>query len=520
VTSQSVLSARPLIAASQIVAGGILVAFVTVFALSNFRTVLIALTFIGIMLALPTFVVSDKRAYWLFLLVLSLPADILKRTTTWIVDWTVLLRQYGLPPMETVSLDIYATDLVLFVLVVLWFARLCVRQDRLYFPKIGYIAIVYFLYTLIDSFRAVSFYLSIFEWCREVLYFLCFVYLANNIVTRSQLRAVVLALLVGLAIESGTVIALFRLDIGTETPLFAQLYKQDPGKLNAAEGPGHTHYAGQSGSEAHVKRSAGTFGHPVLAAYYIEFILPIVMGCLAMARRRRDRVLLGGLLAQGWVALYLTFSRSGLLGCMVGILVFLAVGRWSGLISRRVFAWSAFFIWIGTVVSAPLVIDALWYRPESAYFRLELIETGLHAFWQRPIFGAGLNNGTAVLEDAVRLADGGREVVFTKLHNHYLVVLVEDGLIGFLLFFGFFAQIAVAAFRTMRTAETEKKLVLVGIVAALASIAIHNFGDPFQSHVNSAMLWLYAGIVMAIDRQAVAAHAPPEIAGEPQSAPL
>jgi len=510
--AQGAISARRVLAASGIAVIGVLVALATVLALSVVSPVLFALALVGLALSLPTFVVQDRRAYWLFLFVLSVPADIMKRTTTWIVDWTVLLREYGLPPMETVSLDIYATDVVLFAMLLPWVARLCLRRDRLYFPKIGYIAVLYFTYTLADSLGAVSFYLAIFEWCREVLYFISFVYLVNNVSTQSQLRAIVLALLVGLVIESGAVITLFHLNIGTETPIFAQLYNQDPGRVKeAGEGPGRTHYAAESGAEAHVKRSAGTFGHPVLAAYYMEFILPIALGCLVIARSTRDRMLFGTILALGWVALYLTFSRAGLLGCVCGVPVFFALARWSRLISHRAFASSVVMFVLCGVLSAPLAIASLWYRPESAYFRLELLNAGLNAFWQRPFFGAGMNNGSAILEGARKLVDGGREVMFYKLHNHYLVVLVEDGFVGFLLFFTFFWQIVMTALRSMKAADSEVKLVLVGIVAALASVAIHNFGDPFQCHVNSAMLWLYAGVAVAISRRVGAERALPEI---------
>jgi hypothetical protein len=510
VIAQSASPARPLLAISAIVAIGVLVALVTVLMLTAMRPVVIALYFAGFAGSLPTLVVRDKRAYWLFLLILSIPIDISKPLTTWLVDSWSLLREYGLPPLETLSLDIYLTDVVLAAMLLPWVARLCLRRDCLYFPKIGYIAVLYFAYSFVDSFRAVSFYLAIFEWCREVLYFLSFVYLANNVSTRSQLRAVILALIVGLVIESGTVITFYHLNIGTETPLFSQLNNRhtNGAKLSTSQ---TTLYEGEAGAKAQIKRSAGTFGHPALAAYYLEFILPIVLGYLVTVRYTRDRILLGAILAEGWLALYLTFARSGLVGAIVGTCIFFAVARWSRLISRNAFSWSVFIFAMCAVVAAPKVIGSLWSRPEAAYYRLGLIEKGMDAFWQRPILGAGLNNGSAVLEGARRVVDvgGERQAAFYKLHNHYLVVLVEDGLIGFLLFFTFFWQIVMTAFRSMRAAETEMKLVLVGMVAALGSIAIHNLGDAFQGHVTSAMLWLYAGLIVAISRRVQAECAPP-----------
>jgi O-antigen ligase len=493
-----------------VLAIGLLVGLLATLGVAVARPTVIAIYSMAIILALPTFVVRDPRAYWLFLLVLSIPIDLSKPVTTWIMDPLRLLREYGLPPMETLSLDIYATDVVLFAMLLPWLARLCLRRDRLYFPRIGYVAVLYFVYTLADSFRAVSFYLAIFEWCREFLYFLAFVYLINNVATRSQLRAVVLALLVGLAIESGTVIAFFHLDIGTGTPLFSTINSK---YTNRAKIPAYTLYAGESGKAAQIKRSAGTFGHPALTAYYLEFILPIVLGCLVTARQKREQILFGAIFTLGWMALYLTFSRSGLVGCIWGIFVFFAVAPWARLISRSAFTWAALVLAICATLGAPLAVQFLWSRPEAASYRLGLLDKGITAFWQRPILGAGLNNGSAVLEGARRLVelDTGEQAAVFKLHNHYLVVFVEDGLIGFLLFFTFFGSVVATAFHWMRVADQEAKLVLVGIVAALASIAVHNLGDPFQSHVTSAMLWLYAALVVATSRRVEAEPVVPEV---------
>jgi hypothetical protein len=499
-----------LIDACGIIVLGVLVALVATWAISFKRPTVIAIYSIAIIVALPTFFMRDRRAYWLFLLAFSIPIDLSKPITTWIMSPWVLLREYGLPPMETLSLDIYATDVALLALLLPWLARLSLRQDRVYFPRIGYIAVLYFVYTLADAFRAVSFYLAIFEWCREVLYFVSFVYLINNLDTRTRLRAVVLALVVGLTVEAGIVITFFHLDIGTRVPLFSEINSRysEKGKV-----PAYTLYAGESGAEMQVKRSAGTFGHPALTAYYLEYILPITLGYLVAVRRTRDQILLGTVLVLSWIALYLTFSRSGLVGAICGTVVFFAAARWSRLISQRAFAWAVLALVVMAALGAHLVIEILWLRPEAAYYRLGLIEKGLNAFWQRPFLGAGLNNGTAVLQGARRLVeiDGHEQAAVFKLHNHYQVVLVEDGLIGFLLFFGFFWQVAAIAIRSMRAADTEMKLVLVGIVASFASIAVHNLGDPFQCHVPSAMLWLYAGLIVAISRRVQVESVSPEI---------
>jgi O-antigen ligase len=520
VTFQSAASAkRPLAGGLGIVVLGALIGLVAVVAVAALKPVFLIFAFGGLVLLLPALVMRDPRAYGLLLLVLSFPFDIAKRTTSWIADPTALLGDYGLPARGTLSIDLYLTDVVLIVMLVPWFLRLVLRRDHFYFPKFAYLFVLYLAWTLITSLlQATSFTMSIFEWCRELLYFIFFLYFINNIVTRTQLRAIVLALLIGLTVEAGTVITLFHFNVGTETFVLSSLYTERS-QLTAAD----TLPVGTSDEGKDIKRSAGTFEHPLLAAYYFEFGLAIALVYLLMAPRIRDRILFGAVFAAGTISLYLTFSRSGLVGFLVGSTVIFPVARWSRLISRRVFAWYVCAFAAALLLSAPLVIRYIETRPTATTARWELLDAGINAFLQRPLFGAGLNNSSIVLEGVYMPGVGGTAGKIS-LHNHYLVVLTETGLVGFLLFFGFFWQIIQTAFRSMRAAETEMKLLLVGIVGALASVATHNFGDAFWGNVTNGTLWLYAGVIIAISRQVQLERAVPSspttAAGHSSRSPL
>jgi hypothetical protein len=501
VIGQTVSLSKLLIGGAGIAMMGVLVAAGTVSALTFFGPLKVAFALAGLVLLVPALIVRDPTAYGLFLLVFSIPIDISTHTTTWLADPQVLLEQYGFQASGTSSVDVYVTDVVLMAMLLPWLAQLCRRRRRLYFPKTAYIFLLYLAWALAVSLvEAESLYLSIFEWIREIIYFVFFLYIVNNVVTRPQLRAVVLALVVGLVIESAAVISLFGLGIGTEFNFFNDLLY---GRSSRADTTSLT--VAESGELKHVARSAGTFTHPSQAAYYFEFILPIVLGCVVAARRVPDRVLFSTIFGTGCVALLLTFSRSGIVGFLVIGAVFFSVARWSRLISRQTFACCAFVAAMSAVVSLPLLINYLETRPDAASFRWKLIQPSVDAFSQRPIWGAGLNNSSAVTEGSrsiVVTSTGHSEFQMTVVHNYYLIVLVEVGIVGFLLYFGFFWQTTATAFRHMRVAGTEAKLLLVGIVSALGGIAVHNFGDPFGGHPIQAMLWLYAGLIFAICRSA------------------
>ena len=511
-TAQRDSPTRPLIAGTGIVAIGVLVAIVTVLGLNLLGFVLLAFAFGGIIALLPGFLVRDPRAYWLFLLVLSIPFDIHKRVTSWAVDPFLLLRQYGPTASGTISLDIFLTDAVLLAMLLPWLAELCLKRERFYFPNVGYLFVFYLVLALIVSLaEAESLYLAICEFCRQVLYFLSFVYLINNVVTRTQLRAIVFALFIGLGIVSGTVIAFFALGIGTETNVFSGLYGDHEGKSTLAAtyrySTMYTTLGKQSSTvnESTTKRSAGIFTHPAISASFVGLTAPLALAFLTVAQCYRDRILFGAFIASGFLASFLTFSRAGLVGLVVGSMVSFVIGRWSGLVSRQAFRMCVFIFASVAVVSLPLLVTFLELRPGSITRRLEFIELNLDSYWQRPILGTGLNNGSiAIQEGAQALKDSPNSAAgLGAIPSHYLVVLIETGLVGFVLFFAFFGKIVIIAFRSMRAVETEMKVLLAGVVGGLSSLAIQNLADnAFGGHAINALLWLFAGMTVAIARRA------------------
>jgi O-antigen ligase len=293
--------------------------------------------------------------------------------------------------------------------------------------------------------------------------------------------------------EAVAVILFFQLGIGTESDFFSDLLygTASPGTLTVA----------QTGWWSHVSRSAGTFAHPSHAAYYFEYILPTVLACLMTTRRVRDRIMFILMMIAGCIGLVLTFSRSGIIGFICSSAVFFLIARWSHLITRQVFTLCVAIVALLAVMSTPIVIEFLDFRPEAVSIRWRLIEEATEAFRQRPITGAGLNNSSAATEGSraiVLTTKGSSAYRMTVVHNYYLIVLIEIGVVGFVLLFGFFCQTVVVAFQYIRRADLQLRLLAAGIVSALVGIAVHNMADPFGGHSNLSMLWLHAGLIFAI----------------------
>lgn len=514
--------------AFSIVVIGILLAVATNLAVAALTPVKLAFVLGGLALLIPTIVMKNPKAYWLFLLVFSIPFDISKWFSAWLVDPSTLVDLYGQPISGITAVELYLTDIVLIAMLPPWLIRICMRRQPLYFPKVGYLFILYLLWALLVSLiNAQSLYLAMFELFRQTLYFLFFLYLVNNIESPLEFRTVVRALMLGFIIGISSVIIFFELRVGTETSFFAALHDgvaaisqgqaQKPTSTAARNanltlhGTTRRFAALDRGVGSEIVRSQGIFRHPAIPASLCGLILPIILAYLVTARTNRRRILLLTMFGTGTIGLVLTFSRAGAIGFAAGTLVFLTVAGWSRLISRRAVTLTVIGLTISAAIGIPLVLAYFAARPESVSMRFYLYQAALQGYLEHPIFGVGLNNSTAAMaqgrQDFIDL--GIRIARSESADSYYLAILMEVGPIGCVLFFGFFAKIAMIAFRAMREAGTEMKPLLVGIVAGLVSLAVQSIADaPTAGHAVSASLWLFAALAVSIGREVQAGTRP------------
>jgi hypothetical protein len=506
-------SPRILFSIFGIVTLGFLTALATDMALSQLTPVKVLVLPLGIALLIPTVVMKHPKAYWLFLLALSIPFDISKWLSGWPVDSQSLVDLYGVPASNTSAIEPYLTDVVLVVMVLPWFARVAVRRETVYFPAIEYLYVLYLIWALLVSMvNAQSFYLALFELWRQAMYLLFFSYLINNITTRLELRSVIWAVFLGFIIGTGSVVVFFELGYGTATSIWKAEqpvsrtygFKQSTrSELTLQNDQGRR--GGKEGrlSESALKRSQGMFRHPAIAASLCGLILPIVLAYLVAARRNRDRILLFMVFILGVAGLVLTFSKAGAISFAVGTIAFLAIGSWAGLISRRVLIGGLFALTVAVVLSAPWLTIYFGSRAETFYMRFNIFQAAVYGYLEHPFLGVGFNNATGAMnagKDELREL-GIRMPKYESAENLYLVVLTEVGPVGFILFFAFFGKLVLIALRAMRAAAIELKPLLVGIVAGFASLATQNLGDDtLGSHAISAMLWLLVSLIVVVAR--------------------
>jgi O-Antigen ligase len=510
---------------------GVLAALATDVVLSQLTPVKVAFILGGFALLIPTVVMKHPKAYWLFLLVVSIPFDISK----WLSTSSPLIDLYGQPASGTTAIEFYLTDLVLVVMVLPWLARVAMRRETVYFPAIGYLFVLYLIWALLVSLvNAQSFRLALFELWRQAMYFLLFVYLINNVTTRLELRSVIWAVFIGFIISAATVVAFFQMGYGTGASIFSSLKDEPAGSTSVGFKSGKQASSnqvltvgnqgrglGKPGrvSESATKRSQGIFRHPSIPAGMCGLVLPIVLAYLVTARRNRDRILLFMVFVLGVAGLVLTFSRAGAVGCAAGIAVFFAIAGRSGLVPRRVITWLAVVFFGLATLSVPLMVTYFTTRPEAFTMRFYMHEAALQGYLEHPLLGVGLNHSTVAMDEGRQeLIDRGISVARTEPADaYYVAMLVEVGPIGCLLLFSFFGAIVAAAIRMIRDGATDVKLTLAGIVAGLASLATQSLSDiPMAGHAVSGLLWLFAALIIAIARDVQVEPRPSAVGGQPQ----
>ena len=515
--SSSATSAR-LIGGFGIVGLGVLLALATDLAMTSLTLPKLVFMLGGFALLIPTIIVEDPQAYWLFLLVFTFSFDINK----WLSSPEAsqqLVDTYGMPASGIVGVELFLTDVVLLAMMTPWLARVCLRKERIYFPIIGYFFLLYLAWGMIIALiNAASLSLSLFELWRQLLYFLLFLYLVNNVTTPLRLRCVVCAVFLGFIIGAGSVIVWFERGIGTDTVAFQSLHDQGGEQAAQSHKPGkknsdpevltlgdstRTFGFREPGQGSVIKRSQGIFGHPAIPACLCGMILQVVLGYLIVAKTKVHRGLLFIVYVLGLTALVLTFSRGGAIGFTVGTLIFFIVASWSGLISRKTTGFVVVTLSMVAIISVPLVLIYFGARPESFSMRFNLFEAELKGYAQHPLLGAGLNNATAAMKAGRQeLEDLGIPIAQTEAADSYhLAMLTEVGPIGIFLLYVFFGKILMIALDKMKEATEDIKPLLVGMVAGLGALATQSIADePVAGHPVACMAWLFAALIIAIDR--------------------
>ena len=129
-------------------------------------------------------------------------------------------------------------------------------------------------------------------------------------------------------------------------------------------------------------------------------------------------VLLSTLSRSAWVAGLALFIFYSLLKKNIRLLIY-------GILISSVMV---FILW-GKI--APRLEESLKYQDESIADRIVTNQAAIKLIWVHPVVGVGLENSTAIIQDYKKLI-GGYYTYNTAIHNIYLIIASETGIVGLL----------------------------------------------------------------------------------------
>ena len=240
-------------------------------------------------------------------------------------------------------------------------------------------------------------------------------------------------------------------------------------------------------------RICSVLDHANVLGGFLVLLLPLALSQLICARRWFSKVILLIWVAGNLLAQFLTSSRGGWLGTVVGLgllLILLSitptktgrsrVGQWWRYWRER---WLLMLLSILPAVLAlaagGYLVNAQMQHPSHGgliWARVAFANTAWDVFLRSPWHGSGpFTFSTEWLK---------RHAVprfFKHAHNVALTVLAEGGILGLLALLLFVAAVVRALWLAWRRAAPSQRLFMAGGIAALAGFCVHSLFDDFTA---------------------------------------
>ena len=261
----------------------------------------------------------------------------------------------------------------------------------------------------------------------------------------------------------------------------------------------------------HAFRPSGFLHHPNVLADYLVFLLPsaaalVLLGKEIIGRRAWLAALL--VLSVGMIMLVITLSRGGWVSLGVAAIFFVIVGLRRGLVNRQHLMALITAGLIGLSVIA-VVYPAAYLRisqsdQRSGESRLIMIDQALLIIRSNLLTGVGLGGYNQAAQHYIPESFSYVNSYFQAdirkgvVHNKYLLVTAELGLIGMGLFLITLWRFFRLLFPLSRWRSQLNFAIALGLSSSIVGQAVFFIFDHFYADVRMAMLWILFGLYHAL----------------------
>jgi O-antigen ligase len=251
-----------------------------------------------------------------------------------------------------------------------------------------------------------------------------------------------------------------------------------------------------------MRRVAGALGHPNLLAEYLAMLLAPALSLTMTNLPFRFKVL--GVSAFGWGAwaILLTMSRGGLLALVVSTILFCVAA------SRQ----RKSLLAVPCFVSAAVLLFGFYTGFGSRFSddggaaaaRVPLAFTALEIIRDHPLLGIGADNFTTVVGHYAYVRTFRGDWLAT-VHNKYLLVWSETGLIGLAAFLWLLTSSLRASWRGWKRRDPLFAPLYLGFGVALAGEMVQMAVEPFNMRSSVQLLLLIVALLVAMEAQEITA---------------
>ena len=346
--------------------------------------------------------------------------------------------------------------------------------------------IVFLLTSILSLSKATNVSLGIFELIRAGFAFLVFLVVVSYVDNKLTLKQTIVILLLGCLPQLGIGIYqwLFERDIGLR--LFGEM-----GLVPEAWG------------ESSIVRVGGLLGHPNAFATYLVMTLPLSIVLWTKEHKILTRLVAFFLFMIGVAVLLATGSRGGWVGFGLATLAAFSAlmfyGKRVHLKRWRVVSLMILCLLCITVAGYPVIEKRFLVDDRgSAASRIPMMFDAGNVIFDNPLLGVGINNYS--------LSVGKYDVTgihqaweAAPVHNLFLLIGAESGVIAMLSFIVFWIVIARHVGNLIRSGEREAFLLGVALMMSLVGFFVIHQVDPNYRFYPSIQreLWLIGGMALA-----------------------
>ncbi|MEK7452794.1 MAG: O-antigen ligase family protein [Patescibacteria group bacterium] len=238
-------------------------------------------------------------------------------------------------------------------------------------------------------------------------------------------------------------------------------------------------------------RAISLFPDPHTFALYLGILIPFTIGFFFYNNRKKKFFYILSILVM-LLALLFTFSRGAYFGLILSLIFIIGLYFFYFKIKLN----KKFFLFTPVVVVMLLLSfsNSVFGERFSSSFslsdisntgRIQIWKTSIDIFLDNPIFGVGLGNLPIFFDPTTSVKSP------INAHNTYLDILSELGLIGFLLFIGFF----IYSFIFLSYKKDHFNFLRFGIIWSLVWFLIHSF---FETSIFSLQVFTSLCFVLAL----------------------